>query len=50
MLVIISILLVIAWILGIFGIYSIGSYVNIFLALAIFILFMRLIQGKNPID
>jgi hypothetical protein len=49
MLITIGIILVILWLLGVVGVYTIGAYIHILLALAIIAFLVRIIQGRNPI-
>ena len=50
MLVTIAIILVVLWLLGIVGVYTIGSFVHILIVIAIGMFLIRIIQGKNPIE
>jgi hypothetical protein len=49
MLITIGILLLILWLLGIVGVYSIGWFIHILLVAAIIMFLIRIIQGKNPV-
>ena len=49
MLEIIAVILIIGWLLGIFGVYTIGSFIHILLVVAIILFLIRIIQGRNPI-
>jgi hypothetical protein len=49
MLVTIAIILLLLWILGFVGIYSIGWFVHFLLVLAIIMFLIRIIQGQNPV-
>ena len=49
MLTTIAAVLVILWLLGVIGVYSIGSFIHIFLVAAVMMFLIRIIQGKNPI-
>jgi hypothetical protein len=50
MLVTIAVLLLILWVLGVVGVYTIGWFVHILLIAAIIMFLIRVIQGKNPIS
>lgn len=45
MLTLIATILLILWLLGVVGVYSIGWYVHILLAVAVIIFLIRIIQG-----
>ena len=49
MLVTIATILVVLWLLGILGAYSIGWFIHILLVVAIVMFLIRIIQGRNPI-
>ncbi len=49
MLVTIAIILLILWLLGIVGVYSIGWFIHILLVAAIILFLIRIIQGRNPV-
>ena len=49
MLFIIALVLLILWVLGIVGVYTIGWFVHILLVAAVIVLLIRVIQGKNPL-
>ncbi len=49
MLITIGIILLILWLLGIIGVYSIGWFIHILLVVAIVMFLIRIIQGRNPI-
>jgi len=49
MLTTIAAVLVILWLLGVIGVYSIGSFIHILLVAAVTMFLIRIIQGKNPI-
>jgi len=49
MLITLAIILVILWLLGVIGVYSIGWFIHILLVLAIIMFLVRIIQGRNPI-
>lgn len=50
MLVTIAIVLVILWALGFFAFPVIGWFIHVLLVLAIILILIRLIQGRNPIS
>lgn len=50
MLITIGIILVILWLLGVVGVYTIGWYIHLLLVLAVILFLVRVIQGKNPIQ
>jgi len=50
MLITIAVLLLILWILGVVGAYTIGWFVHLLLVAAIILFLIRVIQGKNPIQ
>jgi asparagine N-glycosylation enzyme membrane subunit Stt3 len=49
MLTTIAVILIILWLLGILGAYSIGWFVHILLVVAIIMILIRVIQGENPL-
>ncbi len=49
MLVTIGTILLILWLLGIVGAYSIGWFIHILLVIAVVMFLIRIIQGRNPI-
>lgn len=50
MLVTIAVILLILWILGVVGVYTIGWFIHILLIAAIVMFLIRIIQGKNPVS
>ena len=48
MLITIGVILLILWLLGVIGVYSIGWYIHILLVVAIIVFLIRIIQGRNP--
>ncbi len=48
MLITIGVLLLILWLLGLVGVYTIGWYIHILLALAIIAFLVRVITGRDP--
>jgi asparagine N-glycosylation enzyme membrane subunit Stt3 len=49
MLTTILVLLVVLWLLGMVSSYTLGGFIHILLVLAIAMLLIRVIQGRNPI-
>lgn len=49
MLVTLAFILLILWLLGIIGIYSIGWFIHILLVAAIILFLVRVIEGRNPV-
>jgi asparagine N-glycosylation enzyme membrane subunit Stt3 len=49
MLVTIAIVLLVLWLLGIIGVYSIGWFIHVLLVVAIILFLIRVIQGRNPL-
>lgn len=45
----IAILLLILWLLGVVGVYTIGAFVHVLLVLAIVMFLVRIIRGENPV-
>lgn len=45
----IAAILLILWLLGIVTSYTLGGFVHLLLVIAIIVVLVRLIQGKNPI-
>ncbi len=50
MLITIGIILVVLWLLGVVGVYTIGWFIHVLLVLAIIMFLIRIIQGRNPIE
>lgn len=50
MLITIAVILLILWLLGVVTSYTIGGFIHILLVVAIVMILIRLIQGKNPIS
>ena len=46
----IAVVLLLLWALGIVGVYTIGWFIHILLVVAVVLILVRLIQGKNPIQ
>ncbi len=49
MLTTIAVILIILWLLGIITSYTIGGFIHALLVIAIIILLVRVIKGKNPV-
>jgi hypothetical protein len=49
MLLTIAVLLVILWALGLVTSFTLGGFIHLLLVLAVIMVLIRLIQGKNPI-
>lgn len=49
MLITIAIILVILWLLGIVTAYTLGGFIHILLVIAIILILIRIIQGRNPL-
>jgi hypothetical protein len=45
----IAVILVILWLLGMVSFHALGAYVHLLLLLAIVVVLIRVIQGRNPI-
>jgi hypothetical protein len=50
MLVTIAVLLLVLWLLGLASAYTLGGFIHILLVLAIIMVLIRVIQGRNPIS
>lgn len=50
MLTTIAVILLVLWILGVVGVYSIGWFIHILLVAAIIMFLIRIIQGRNPVQ
>lgn len=46
----IAIVLIILWILGVVGVYTIGWFVHLLIVAAVVMFLIRIIQGRNPIQ
>jgi asparagine N-glycosylation enzyme membrane subunit Stt3 len=42
-------ILLILWLLGVVGVYSIGWFIHILLIAAIILFLVRIIEGRNPV-
>lgn len=49
MLMTIFVVLVVLWLLGMVSSYTIGGFIHILLVLAIVVVLIRVIQGRNPL-
>ena len=49
MLITIAVLLIILWALGLLTSYTLGGFIHVLLVVAIIMILIRLIQGRNPI-
>jgi hypothetical protein len=49
MLITIAVILLILWALGLVTSYTLGGFIHILLVVAIVLILVRLIQGRNPI-
>lgn len=50
MLTTIALILLVLWILGVVGAYTIGWFIHILLVAAVVMFLIRIIRGKNPIE
>jgi hypothetical protein len=46
----IFVILLVLWLLGIVSSYTLGGYIHVLLVLAIVVVLIRVIQGRNPIS
>lgn len=46
----IAAILVILWLLGLVTSYTVGGFIHLLLVIAIVVVLVRIIQGKNPIS
>lgn len=46
----IAVLLIILWLLGFVSSYTLGGFIHILLIVAIVVIVIRLLQGRNPVD
>lgn len=49
MLTTIAVILLILWLLGVVGVYSIGWFIHLLLVVAVVMFLIRVIRGENPI-
>lgn len=45
----IAVILIVLWLLGLVTSYTLGGFIHLLLVIAIIVVLVRLIQGKNPI-
>jgi uncharacterized protein DUF5670 len=43
-------ILLIMWLLGVVTSYTLGGFIHILLVIAIVVVLLRVIQGRNPVD
>jgi uncharacterized protein DUF5670 len=46
----IFVILLVLWLLGIVSSYTLGGYIHVLLVVAIVVVLIRVIQGRNPIS
>ena len=46
----IALILIILWLLGFVSSYTMGGFIHILLVVAVIVVIVRLIQGRNPVD
>ncbi|MFZ3210874.1 MAG: lmo0937 family membrane protein [Terriglobales bacterium] len=46
----IFVILLVLWLLGILSSYTLGGYIHLLLVVALVVLLIRVIQGRNPIS
>jgi hypothetical protein len=46
----IFVILLVLWLLGIVSSYTLGGYIHILLVVALVVMLIRLIQGRNPVS
>jgi hypothetical protein len=44
----IAVVLIVAWLLGLVSSYTLGGFIHVLLVVAIIMILVRLIQGRNP--
>lgn len=49
MLTTIAVVLLVLWLLGVIGVYTIGWFIHLLLVVAVVMFLIRIIQGKNPV-
>jgi len=49
MLITIAVLLLILWALGLVSSYTLGGFIHVLLVIAVIIVLVRIIQGRNPL-
>jgi len=50
MLVTIAVILIILWLLGVVSSYTIGGFIHVLLVIAIVVILVRVIRGRNIVD
>jgi hypothetical protein len=45
----VAVVLFVLWVLGLVSAYTLGGFIHILLALAVIVILIRVIQGRNPI-
>ncbi len=50
MLTTIAFILLVLWLLGVVGVYTIGWFIHILLVVAVIMFLIRIIRGENPIQ
>jgi hypothetical protein len=45
----IAIILVVLWLLGMVSSYTLGGFIHILLVIAVIVIIIRVIQGRNPL-
>ncbi len=50
MLTTIAIILLVLWLLGVVGVYTIGWFIHILLVVAVIMFLIRIINGRNPVE
>ena len=45
----IAVILLILWLLGMVSSYTLGGFIHILLVLAVIVILIRVIQGRNPV-
>lgn len=45
----IAVILLVLWLLGVVGVYSVGWFIHILLVAAVIMFLIRVIQGQNPL-
>jgi hypothetical protein len=43
-------ILLVMWLLGVVTSYTLGGFIHILLVIAVVVVLLRLIQGRNPVD
>ena len=49
MLITIAVILLVLWLLGVVGVYTIGGFIHLLLIAAIIMVLIRVIHGENPL-